>query len=130
MTQLAKADTMEPSTAKVFARLRPLAKSGGHKARREGGGKRDVRQLGGFDCDSVTMVGGGGERKFDYMDRVLLPEEDQQMAYTAMGLPDMLEKFFDGYDVTFIAYGQTGTGKTHTLFGSELEAEERGWGDT
>ena len=32
-----------------------------------------------------------------------------------------MDRFLDGYNVTFIAYGQTGTGKTHTLFGSDLE---------
>ena len=37
-----------------------------------------------------------------------------------MGLPTMLDRFLDGYNVTFMAYGQTGTGKTHTMFGSQL----------
>ena len=32
----------------------------------------------------------------------------------------MLNRFLDGYNVTFMAYGQTGTGKTHTMFGSQL----------
>lgn len=26
---------------------------------------------------------------------------------------------FDGHNATFLAYGQTGTGKTHTIFGSK-----------
>jgi Cdc6-like AAA superfamily ATPase len=30
-----------------------------------------------------------------------------------------VEAIFDGYNSTFLAYGQTGTGKTHTVFGSD-----------
>lgn len=30
-----------------------------------------------------------------------------------------MESVFEGYNATFLAYGQTGTGKTHTVFGSE-----------
>lgn len=28
-------------------------------------------------------------------------------------------ELFEGYNATFLAYGQTGTGKTHTVFGSK-----------
>jgi kinesin family member 5 len=31
----------------------------------------------------------------------------------------LVESVFEGYNATFLAYGQTGTGKTHTVFGSE-----------
>ena len=44
----------------------------------------------------------------------------QESTYESMGLPTMLNRFLDGYNVTFMAYGQTGTGKTHTMFGSQL----------
>lgn len=30
-----------------------------------------------------------------------------------------MESVFDGFNATFLAYGQTGTGKTHTIFGSK-----------
>lgn len=39
-------------------------------------------------------------------------------------MPELLESFLGGYNVTFFAFGQTGTGKTHTLFGSQLELVE------
>ena len=58
------------------------------------------------------------------MDGVVLPEDDQETTYASVGLPDMLAHFLDGYNVTFLAYGQTGTGKTHTMFGSQLEKVE------
>jgi len=30
----------------------------------------------------------------------------------------LVHELFEGYNATFLAYGQTGTGKTHTVFGS------------
>lgn len=30
-----------------------------------------------------------------------------------------MESVFEGHNATFLAYGQTGTGKTHSVFGSE-----------
>lgn len=30
----------------------------------------------------------------------------------------MMDSFLAGYNCTFLAYGQTGTGKTHTMFGA------------
>ena len=33
----------------------------------------------------------------------------------------MLDKVTAGYSAAFLAYGQTGTGKTHTMFGSQLD---------
>lgn len=80
----------------------------------------DVKKLGKYDSDGIVMHGGTGEKHFDYMDRVILPPEDQESTYESMGLPTMLNRFLDGYNVTFMAYGQTGTGKTHTMFGSQL----------
>ena len=36
---------------------------------------------------------------------------------------------FEGHNATFIAYGQTGTGKTHTIFGSKgVEGNNQGKG--
>merc|ERR1712165_235959 len=110
------------TTASVFARIRPHAEKGGHAARKAGEHPKnvDVKKLGKYDSDGIVMHGGTGEKHFDYMDRVILPPEDQESTYESMGLPTMLNRFLDGYNVTFMAYGQTGTGKTHTMFGSQL----------
>ena len=37
--------------------------------------------------------------------------------YQDMGMEKFIDQFLDGYNVTLLAYGQTGTGKTHTMFG-------------
>jgi len=108
--------------ASIFTRIRPHAEKGGHAARKAGEHPKnvDVKKLGKYDSDGIVMHGGTGEKHFDYMDRVILPPEDQESTYESLGLPTMLNRFLDGYNVTFMAYGQTGTGKTHTMFGSQL----------
>ena len=114
---------MAAAKAAVFARVRPHARQGGHAARRKGEqpARKDVKQLGRFDHGAVTMHGGGGEHEFSYMDGVILPQDDQRDTYAAVGMEEMLDRFLEGYNSTFLAYGQTGTGKTHTMFGSQLD---------
>ncbi|GIQ80869.1 kinesin-like protein [Kipferlia bialata] len=45
------------------------------------------------------------------------PEEDQGAVYESLGMPSLIDSFMGGYDITVLAYGQTGCGKTHTIFG-------------
>lgn len=40
----------------------------------------------------------------------------------------LVNSVFEGHNATFLAYGQTGTGKTHTIFGSK--DTERGTNET
>ncbi|KAG8990644.1 kinesin motor protein cin8 [Tulasnella sp. 427] len=49
-------------------------------------------------------------------DRVFGPEADQAMIYNDVVQP-ILEEVIQGYNCTLFAYGQTGTGKTHTMQG-------------
>ena len=65
--------------ASVFARIRPHAEKGGHAARKAGEHPRnvDVKKLGKYDSERIVMHGGTGEKHFDYMERVILPPEDQ-----------------------------------------------------
>merc|ERR1711936_355605 len=113
---------MVSTMASVFARIRPHAEKGGHAARKTGEHPKnvDVKKLGKFDSDGITMHGGTGEKHFDLSNRITCFLDVQESAYESMGLPTMLDRFLDGYNVTFMAYGQTGTGKTHTMFGSQL----------
>lgn len=39
---------------------------------------------------------------------------------------NIIENVLEGYNGTIFAYGQTGTGKTHTMTGKENDAEEKG----
>ena len=70
---------MVSTKASVFARIRPHAEKGGHAARKTGEHPKnvDVMKLGKFDSEGIVMQGGTGEKQFDYMERVILPKEDQ-----------------------------------------------------
>ena len=49
-------------------------------------------------------------------DKIFPAETDQKTIFQEIGLP-LVEKFLSGYNSTIFAYGQTGTGKTHTIIG-------------
>eukprot|EP00944_MAST-04C_sp_MAST-4C-sp1_P012881 g12881.t1 len=82
--------------------------------------------------------GGGGRidivegnfmgKSFDYMDSVVPPEIDNEQLYSAF-LPSRVEAFMSGYNVNLLAYGQTGTGKTHTMLGTPGVMKRAGRGD-
>ena len=66
----------------------------------------------------IDIVGGNfGGKSFDYMDNVVPPETDNEQLYSVF-LPSRVEAFMGGYNVNLLAYGQTGTGKTHTMLGT------------
>ncbi|PWN37579.1 kinesin-domain-containing protein, partial [Meira miltonrushii] len=65
-----------------------------------------------------SLVGDGGnvrERSYPF-DHVFGPEADQGMVYQSVVGP-VLNEVMNGYNCTVFAYGQTGTGKTHTMEG-------------
>ena len=49
-------------------------------------------------------------------DKIFPAETDQKTIFNEIGLP-LVKKFLSGYNSTIFAYGQTGTGKTHTIIG-------------
>ncbi|KAJ1035663.1 hypothetical protein NDA18_000440 [Ustilago nuda] len=55
-------------------------------------------------------------QKSYHFDHVFGPEADQGMVYQDVVGP-ILEQVMSGYNCTIFAYGQTGTGKTHTMEG-------------
>ena len=55
------------------------------------------------------------EHSYTY-DKIFPAETDQETIFKEIGLP-LLKKFLSGYNSTIFAYGQTGTGKTHTIIG-------------
>ena len=54
---------------------------------------------------------------FDY--KKVLSGKDQKEIYE-MAAEDSMEQFFNGYNSTIFAYGQSGSGKTYTLLGPEI----------
>ena len=62
---------------------------------------------------SLAQTDRSTARIFDF-DDVYGPAADQQAVYNDVGAP-ILDAVLQGYNGTVLAYGQTGTGKTHTL---------------
>ncbi|CAG8452779.1 5095_t:CDS:2 [Acaulospora morrowiae] len=65
---------------------------------------------------SPSQVTVNGEKKQTYtFDRVFGPETTQKEIYDQTVQSMVEEKFMKGYNVTILAYGQTSSGKTHTM---------------
>ena len=65
------------------------------------------------DKRSITLK--NYDNKYIY-DKIFPAETDQKTIFNEIGLP-LVKKFLSGYNSTIFAYGQTGTGKTHTIIG-------------
>ncbi|KAG7391225.1 hypothetical protein PHYPSEUDO_005586 [Phytophthora pseudosyringae] len=65
----------------------------------------------------------GRDRAFTF-DNVLGVTSSQTETYRLCVAP-LVQGFLDGYNATVLAYGQTGTGKTHTMAGSGFDARGR-----
>ncbi|SNX87707.1 related to KIP1 - kinesin-related protein [Melanopsichium pennsylvanicum] len=67
-------------------------------------------------CSSSLVQESSTRQKSYHFDQVFGPEADQGMVYQDVVGP-ILEEVMSGYNCTIFAYGQTGTGKTHTMEG-------------
>ena len=72
-----------------------------------GGGRIDI--VAGIKCNG---------KSFSYMKHVIPPETDNEALFNFF-LPRRINAFMEGFNVNVMAYGQTGTGKTHTMFGND-----------
>lgn len=99
------------SCVQVAVRVRPLSQS-----EQEQASERCVQVA----DPKTVLVGGLGGRQFDF-DAVFAPESAQSEIYETLVSP-LVERFFDGYNVTVFAYGQTGSGKSYSM-GNELSAD-------
>ncbi|SPP84767.1 kinesin-like protein Klp61F [Drosophila guanche] len=66
-------------------------------------------------------------KKFTF-DRSFGPESKQCDVYAVVVSP-LIEEVLCGYNCTVFAYGQTGTGKTHTMVGNETAELKSSWED-
>ncbi|CAG8781714.1 16516_t:CDS:2, partial [Cetraspora pellucida] len=65
-----------------------------------------------FAPNQVTVL---GEKKQTFtFDHVFGPESSQRDIYDRC-IKSMVDKFLEGFNVTILAYGQTSSGKTHTM---------------
>jgi hypothetical protein len=103
----------------LYVRIRPLAAEGGHAE----DGTVLTKHLEAWDETSVTIetqyLFSKGEAKYQYPRRVFGTEASQQEVTDTM-VPDLVQSFAEERtSVLFFAYGQTGTGKTRTMLGTE-----------
>ncbi|KAL3051454.1 hypothetical protein OYC64_001659 [Pagothenia borchgrevinki] len=89
---------------KVMCRFRPLNES--ERSR----GDKDIPKFNGED----TVVVAGKPYVFD---RVLAPDSEQVQVYDSCA-KQIVKDVLGGYNGTIFAYGQTASGKTHTMEGS------------
>ncbi|KPI97651.1 Bipolar kinesin KRP-130 [Papilio xuthus] len=105
----------------VFVRLRPLNQR-----------ERDIRSLGVVEVVSgrevvVRQSQQTAHTKRFTFDRAFGPNTKQVEVYQEVVSP-LIEEVLAGYNCTVFAYGQTGTGKTHTMVG-ENTGNETTWQD-
>ena len=81
--------------------------------------QREVVVKQGFDSKST--------KKFTF-DRAFGPQSKQCEIYQSVVAP-FIEEVLGGYNCTVFAYGQTGTGKTHTMVGEEMPQIRSSWED-
>ncbi|XP_020217268.1 kinesin-like protein KIN-14R isoform X2 [Cajanus cajan] len=96
---------------RVFCRCRPLNKA------EISAGYNTVVDFDAAKDGSLGILTGGSTKKPFRFDRVYTPNDDQVDVFADAS--SMVISVLDGYNVCIFAYGQTGTGKTFTMEGTE-----------
>lgn len=101
--------------ASVYTRIRPYAKEG--EAEGHGKGEAVEKELAGFEDGVMLIKDSKGTEKFNFPKQIFGPETTQEQVFASC-TPELLDGFLEGQNHALLfAYGQTGTGKTHTMFG-------------
>ncbi|KAG2555286.1 hypothetical protein PVAP13_9KG561500 [Panicum virgatum] len=96
---------------RVFCRCRPLSKDEVSQ------GQKCVVDFDGANDGDIVITNAGTNKKTFRFDRVFTPKDDQDVVYADAS--PLVTSVLDGYNVCIFAYGQTGTGKTFTMEGTE-----------
>jgi kinesin family member 11 len=76
-----------------------------------------------FHGRQVTLAGRGKSKPRTFtFDGAYGPDKDQEAIYEGVVRP-IVSEALGGFNCTIFAYGQTGTGKTHTMQGDDFEGE-------
>ncbi|CAD6201612.1 unnamed protein product [Miscanthus lutarioriparius] len=79
--------------------------------------QHEVVDFDGSSDGDIVIANGGTTKKTFKFDRVFTPNDDQDIVY--VDASPLVTSVLDGYNVCVFAYGQTGTGKTFTMEGTE-----------
>ena len=111
----------------AIVRIKPLGAGGGGVEKSSTGyldGEAAIR----YDsCEGITVKHASGEKLYTYPKHIIPPSVNNEALYDQF-LPQRIDAFFNGINVNIMAYGQTGTGKTHTMFGPPGIMERAGKG--
>jgi len=108
----------EKSNVRVVARCRPV----NAREIREGG--HTVVKFSDTNHGSVELTVDDQPQTFQF-DRMFAPDSTQEDVFRDSVFP-LINDVLNGYNATVFAYGQTGTGKTHTMEGNVNEAGQEG----
>jgi len=92
-------------------RIKPLG-AGGGGVERSATDRANIA----IDFDLARNVVSVGRKTFAYPSHVIGPDSSQESLYNTY-MPMRIDGFLQGLNCNIMAYGQTGTGKTHTMFG-------------
>ncbi|RHZ77393.1 hypothetical protein Glove_180g75 [Diversispora epigaea] len=114
----------ESTSVKVVLRIRPLTAEDLKKLPSRF--QKNILSLSSFSPNQVTVQ---AEKKLNFtFDHVFGTETLQKEIYDH-SIKNVVDKFLEGFNVTILAYGQTSSGKTHTMGTSDnlsLPTESRG----
>ena len=111
----------------AIVRIKPLGAGGGGVEKSSTGyldGEAAIRYN---SYEGITVKHASGEKLYTYPKHIIPPSVNNEALYDQF-LPQRIDAFFNGINVNIMAYGQTGTGKTHTMFGPPGIMERAGKG--
>ena len=100
----------------IHVRVRPFADEGGHCKN----GERVYKELYDYGEKGVKLKDSHGITTYKFCKSCLGPDSKQEQVYENVAsqcVSDFIK--MNGYNILLFAYGQTGTGKTYTIFGPE-----------
>jgi len=111
---------MSDASVHVVVRVRPeneleAARSGRKAVLLDAAKPKEIRVAEG---SAGTAQGTDAFSRFTF-DRVFTPKSQQDEVFQTIGVP-LVENVFQGYNGTIFAYGQTSSGKTHTMQGPDI----------
>ncbi|XP_057973799.1 kinesin-like protein KIN-14R isoform X2 [Malania oleifera] len=96
---------------RVFCRCRPLSRE------EVSAGQAAAIDFAAANDGDIGVLTGGSTKKIFKLDRVYMPKDNQIDVFEDAS--PLVISVLDGYNVCIFAYGQTGTGKTFTMEGTE-----------
>eukprot|EP00618_Florenciella_parvula_P013511 CAMPEP_0119471634 /NCGR_PEP_ID=MMETSP1344-20130328/4016_1 /TAXON_ID=236787 /ORGANISM="Florenciella parvula, Strain CCMP2471" /LENGTH=245 /DNA_ID=CAMNT_0007504441 /DNA_START=121 /DNA_END=855 /DNA_ORIENTATION=- len=113
------------SSVQVFARVKPLDAGLAHCGMQEDPKHATVRVPTRTASKASSVVNSQADA-WDYEFDGLIPDSASQEEVFQQTTMPLVDSLIEGYNGAVLAYGQTGAGKTHTMFGPRSQYNQRG----